>query len=165
MDDNIQCKSCGARYVKETRICVQCGFDMRTGKSFQTQVSVEEVEPEGAVPRGQLIGEVIRQLVPGLFEPLIAVLSGLGLIVASFIGAYAIWALTEEEVTGGAAMIGLALVINAQAMAWIVTGELQSLVNAVVEMSGRFVVFVVLIVVTLGALAPLIACFLPIDPA
>ena len=60
-------------------------------------------------------------------------------------------------------MIGLALVVNAQVMAWIITGELQSLINALVEMGGRMPYFLALVVLPLVPTAVLHLMIVSVD--
>jgi hypothetical protein len=155
-----RCVSCGTSYPATKRVCVRCGIDLKTGLYLDGHIKPEDEQPEAELTRMQAVADLARQLLPGLSEPLLAALSAAGLILSSVISWYALWALREMEITGGAAMIGLALVINAQAMAWIVTGELQSLVNALVDMGDRMPYFLALTVLPFFPLAVLNWMFL-----
>ena len=146
MEEANRCGSCGTSYPASKRVCVRCGIDLKTGLYLDGRVKIDDEEPEADLTRLEAIADLLRQLLPGRSDPVIVALSVGGLILSSVISWYAIWALRETEITGGAAMIGLALVVNAQVMAWIITGELQSLVNALVEMGGRMPYFVALTV-------------------
>ncbi len=166
MTDTIPCKKCGARYSLETRLCTKCGLDLRTGRTLATQTSTEAAEPEEVeedeeyVSRREWVVSFAGQLVPGLFQPMIVILSGVGFCIASVIGGYAFWAMREGEMTGGVAIGALAIVVNAQSMAWIVTGDFQILIDAVADMGSLLAYFVMLVLVPLGPLAWLISTFL-----
>ena len=62
-----------------------------------------------------------------------------------------------------AALLGVALLVNAQAMAWIVTGEIQLLLDAVSEMGGRVAYYIALVLLSLGSLSWVVWLMLSID--
>ena len=163
MDDTIQCKKCGTRYDPETRLCVRCGTDLKTGKLLKTDVGVDEAEVDSPATRGESAGSLVKALLPGLFQPAVLIVSLLGLAIASVIGGYALWAVNEGEITGAAAMMLLAIAINAQAMAWIVTGEFQVLVESLAEMGGRMPYYILLIFLTLGLVSYAVMLILPVE--
>ena len=163
MSDTIQCKKCGARYDPGTRLCVRCGTDLKTGKPLKTEIGVDETEVDSSASRGGLAKSLLVALLPGLFQPAVLIVSLLGLGIASVIGGYALWAVHEGEITGAAAMMLLAIAINAQAMAWIVTGEFQVLVESLSEMGGRMPYYILLIFLTLGLASYAVMLILPVE--
>ena len=156
MNDTIRCRNCGVSYDLDTRLCVKCGTDLITGKSLFTRTGVEEVEeaePETKSKVRDTALSIVGQLLPGLLRSSVVIFSTLGLVVASLIGGYAIWAIHEGSPTGAAMMLGLAVLVNAQATAWLVTGEFQLLVDAVSEMGGRIAYYIPLVLVSLASLS------------
>ena len=163
MEEANTCVGCGTVYPAGKRLCVRCGIDLKTSEPLHGQTKVGEEDSDVEQTRMEAAGEFVRMLLPGLFQPLTVGLSVAGLAVSTVIGWYAISALRLTEVTGGAAMIGLALVVNAQVMAWIITGELQSLINALVEMGGRMPYFLALVVLPLVPTAVLHLMIVSVD--
>ena len=166
MSETIRCRNCGASYALDARLCVKCGTDLITGKAVFTRTGVEEVdeaELEAEPTLRDTVMSIVGGLFPGLFRSSVVLLSLLGLGGASFIGAYAIWAIYEGSITGAAMMLGLAVLLNAQAMAWLVTGEIQLLVEAVSEMGGRIAYYIPLVLVSLASLSWVVWVMLSID--
>lgn len=163
MSDTIQCKKCGTRYEPETRLCVRCGTDLKTGELLKTETGVDETEVDASATRGGSAGSLVIALLPGLFQPVVLVVSLLVLALASVIGGYALWAVQEGEITGASAMMLLAIAINAQAMAWIVTGEFQVLIDSLSEMGGRMPYYILLVFLTLGLASYAVMLILPVE--
>jgi hypothetical protein len=124
------CPACNVTWPPETVICVKCGLNLRTGARVWAPPPEPEVEPESAVER-------FATTFPGLFRPrtLIAsiVAAGLAIVCEVLCVIMLTWGVFISAVSVGA----LGLVLYAQAVAWILAGELQLLLNAMVEFDGR----------------------------
>ena len=153
MADMVHCPSCGLPYEASAKICVRCGIDLRTGKPLQTRLG--GIEPdEGDEDDGPVeytawekFVLTVGAFVPGVFRPMVLIVSILATVVALGLGWYA-WVLFSFGMGFFApiALGGVALIIYAQAVAWILIGRFELLHEALAEFEGRaWTVFSILV--------------------
>ena len=146
------CPGCGKPVVADAALCVSCGYDLKAGAYLATSLDAEgepeeqrdgEEAPSAPMRALMLVGEWM----PGLLRPHIVVLSilvgivGLG-ILAFGLALFATCALLTCFLAGAVGVI-----VYAQAIAWLLDGELCWLVEALTNFEGpRWALFFSLLI-------------------
>ena len=147
------CSGCGSPMAADAVICLQCGMNLETGERAQTQVQAQpaqeapepEEEEEEELTTADRVTVVIGEWVPGLFKPKVLIAS----TIVTLIGLALMW-LTLYLIQQGTGMVaimfaGLGLMVYAQALAWLLTGELQLLTDALADFDAyRWGIFLIL---------------------
>lgn len=128
-----KCFKCQTYYPPETRICVRCGINLLTGQALDSNVPAagkEEEEP----PAG--VAGFLAETLPGVFRTGV-LLPALGLMAVGvaviFFSLYLIGILGMGSVMIG----GAGLVIYAQALTWLIMGEMRILHTSMTEFRGK----------------------------
>ena len=143
-------------------ICLQCGLNRETGERAQTQVQTqpaqetpapveEEEDEEEELTTADRVTVVIGEWAPGLFKPKVLIAS----TIVTLIGFALMW-LTLYLIQQGTGMVaimfaGFGLMVYSQALAWLLTGELQLLTDALADFDAyRWVLFLILCLTPFG---------------
>lgn len=143
MPGQIHCKSCGTPYDASARICVRCGIDLRTGKPLRTSIGapVPDADDEDDGPVTYTAWEkfqmAVGAFVPGLFRPMLLIVSLLVVCVAMVGGWFCLVLLGFGTLFPAVAVGAVALIVYAQAVAWILIGRFELLHDALAEFDGR----------------------------
>ncbi|MCW8132153.1 MAG: hypothetical protein KIS92_17535 [Planctomycetota bacterium] len=130
MSDARHCWKCHADYPAETVVCVRCGVNLVTGADLAPKEDAEDPGPRGLV-------EHIADLTPGLLRPvvwipaLLLALGGWGVIGLGVVLAQ------SGAVLSGLPVAALGLILYAQSVVWMITGQFWLLHSALVEFQGR----------------------------
>jgi len=154
-----ECPICSAPVAVGAVICLNCGLNLETGVRTQTHVREEaagtsevraqeaEAEDEEEEPSlGDKISMVVEAWAPGLLRPLVLIVSTVFALIACTL----LW-LTTYMVREGASMealafAGLGLIFYAHTLTWILTGELQSVVEGLADFDlYRWLTFLLLL--------------------
>ncbi len=128
----VLCPKCGLNWPAGTVLCVQCGLNLQTGESIAPPAAAPvEAEPE---PETRM--ERFAATVPGLFRTKTLVLALIVFVMAAACFVLCIVLLSMGVVMTAATAGGVGLILYAQAVAWILTGEIQLLVEAMSEFDG-----------------------------
>jgi len=149
-----RCPGCSKDYPVDVVVCTECGINLVTGHKFRAEVGeVEEedfelVEPD---PWSHVLLMFFAERVPGLFNPLVLaltiILGGIGL---GIIGFGLVVSLQMKAIFSGVAVCAAGMVAWGQAMAWLIFGELDLAINAMVEFDEKkWTVFIVSFLVPL----------------
>jgi len=129
----LRCPFCGTVYDEPFAICVHCGMDRRTGRMHEP-TRVEEDDEESKPPKSLRVAAWIAEYFPGLFRPLVLIsaiilaAAGLAITVFGLVLTFGLFVI----ITGIIATI-LGSMIYAQAVAWILWGELGMLTDQLTE--------------------------------
>jgi len=153
------CPSCRKPVTPDAVICLNCGFNLKTGEVLHTATSTAEPETDEAEQEAPLTGrermfEILGQWVPGLFRPKVVVSA---LIVAAI--GLAVMGLGATLFTSGMVLAPLLVavggaIIFAQGIVWFFDGEICLLHDALTNLEGNQ-----LFVLTLCLAAPVITLF------
>ena len=146
MEDRRVCWKCGEAYPEEVLICVECGIDLRSGDEIKTDEGAEE--PLTPLQKGAAF---IGNLVPGLFRPILAMVSFAVMAIGLFVMALSLG--MSGLVPLSSISIGAAgVIVYAHGISWILGGECGFLSSVLVEFDARrWVLFFVILC------APLVA--------
>lgn len=139
------CPQCETEYEEEVCICVPCGIDLRTGQSLVTEVREQDEEGPDEEPERETeepeeeelwlrMARTIGQFVPGLFRPIVvACVLGVALLDCVIVY-FAMLVFALGAMFAGITMASVALVLYAQAVAWLLTARVELLTDALCEM-------------------------------
>ena len=149
---NRPCPSCGKRLVPNAVICVHCGHHLRRGGRVQSATATGHAASRSRLPSpfATFIGEWLPGLVRlrVLLWALALAAPAIGLIWGTFV-----WFLTFQAPAACVLAAAIGLIIYAQAIAWILDGELSLLQDALASFDGvRWVLFGSLLLGSLTAL-------------
>jgi hypothetical protein len=135
-------------------VCVNCGFNAATGERVST--STESGEREDERPAAPLRAFLfVANLLPGLFRIKVLILSVVVGVAGWGVLGLALFFMQLGTWISAFAIGAVGVIIYAQAIAWLVDGELSLLSNALTEFDGiRWAIFFTLLA------APLVAFFL-----
>lgn len=130
MSDERHCWKCRTNYPHETVICVRCGVNLETGEDLAPKEESEDPGPQGIV-------EHIGDLAPGLLKPIVWIPA---LLLA--LGGWGVIGLGGMLIQSGVVLSGFpvsafGLILYAQAVVWMITGQFWLLHAALVEFQGR----------------------------
>jgi hypothetical protein len=134
--DKRRCWKCGTVYSLGETVCPRCGIDLQSGKKVQPGTLPETPPVEDpATARERWIARLMSVL-PGLLRPGLLALSLLtALLGFAVLGlGFALLMLAPVSAVG---IAGVGLALYAQAVAWMVLGDLQLLSSALAEFDGR----------------------------
>lgn len=135
-----QCPRCGQWYARTTRVCVPCGVDLQTGKPIAVRVdrdTEDDDADEGRPNPLRVAGAFTLACLPGLRRPTVMAMSlivtavGVSLVLAGLIMLLSFFVLLS-----GMMMAGLGVLCYAQAVAWMIRGELALLNDCLVDFDG-----------------------------
>jgi hypothetical protein len=128
-------------------VCIHCGMNLRTRRVEKPEVTREEDDEENVGPSGSRRAAVwVAEYLPGLFRPVVLVVSILLGIVGLAICAFAVSLVFVGLLLGSIGAASVGGVAYAQAVAWFLTGEFRMLVDALVDFdSTRWMIFAVLL--------------------
>ncbi|MEK7467974.1 MAG: hypothetical protein AAB074_11210 [Planctomycetota bacterium] len=128
----VLCPNCAVNWPADTVLCVRCGLNLQTGENVAppTPAAAEaEQEPETRLER-------FAARFPGLFRPKTLVASLIVLALAGGCFVLCVILMSMGVVMTAATAGGVGLILYAQAVAWVLTGEIQLLVEAMTEFDG-----------------------------
>jgi len=133
MSTKRHCKRCDAELDDLAVLCVRCGANALTGEQHQSQID-EPVEEPPPIGRLEYAVRFIPALFPGLTHPGVLLLS----VVCLLFSATAIFfgmliALAFMAFYEGMIMTGFGVVVYAQVVAWLLTGELRILPDCMMD--------------------------------
>lgn len=142
MAEVYRCPNCHAEYPKRFLICAECGLNILSGEVPEPEDDEDAID----VPRSRRFAAWVAEYLPGFFRPsiLIAsiVLSIIGIGVAIFAVALVFVGVLLGSI-GAAALGGLAY---AQAIAWMLTGRFDNLLDCLVDFdSTHWTIFSILL--------------------
>ena len=148
-----KCPMCGEPLAEEAVMCIACGTHLLTGRQIATRHEADEPEPsvkkdeEEAEPTlADRICMGIGLFAPGLFKPGILIVAALLAIVGFAIIVLSIVILKLGAGFAGLMIAGAGLILYAQGVAIILSGEFSMLPDAMLEFdTNRWCVFIVLI--------------------
>jgi len=151
------CPSCGASVSAHARICVHCGYNLATGQRHGVMVESDDDEPDltpPPPPRWVQYLNLLGELFPGFARPFLAifamVIAGLGVCIIVF---GMMMLLMFHVFITAYFMCAMGVLIWAQAMGWLMTGEWYMLQDCLVEFEGpRMTVFVLLVLLPVAGL-------------
>jgi len=144
------CPVCGRELAAGAVLCVGCGFDVKTGAIVGTSVEAgeapsalwgeeqDEEEDEDEVPpcaSARLLG-FIGEWMPGLLRPLVIILSGVVGLVGLGLMVFGLGLFGLGAVFAALATMAIGLIVYAQAVAWLLDGELCWLAEALTNLEG-----------------------------
>ena len=144
-----RCPGCGVAYGREIVICIPCGIRLETGERIETRYESEpESEPaaerdgDSAEPEADPAPPPVFVLwlaawLPGLLHPLTLILSLLAIILAAAVAWLSLLVFSFGAVLAAIAMGAAGLVLYAQAVAWILIGEVRLLHDALMDFDTR----------------------------
>ena len=139
---SVPCPDCGELMDPGARLCVSCGYSFDTGKKVEKHIPVygEDFSPaRKALCR-------VADMVPGLFRPLTLALFILSIIVALMIFSLDLILIGLGAILSGIMVASFSLVVYAHGVGWLLTGEIQMLRSAMVELTGsRWTAFLVIV--------------------
>jgi len=141
--DKVHCPSCGIPYDAGTLICTRCGIDIRTGRPLRTTVgaaaSDEKEADEGPVEytAWEKFVMAVGAFVPGVFRPKVLIASILMICVAAVAGGFGLMIFSLGAVFAAVAVGATALILYAQAVAWVLIGRFALLQEALTEFDGK----------------------------
>jgi hypothetical protein len=95
----------------------------------------------------------VGEVVPGLFRPLILVMSPLAVLLAAGIAYFGVVLLRLGTLISGLMTGSVALLVYAHAVAWLLTGRMEFLTESLIELDSRQrFVFAVLVFAPLAAI-------------
>lgn len=159
-EDKNLCWKCGAEYAPEVTVCVKCGINLETGDEMKTRTGDDAREPTGGEKALGVIGDWMPGLVrPGVVALSIPVALG-GLAVMAF--GFGFLGLRQYINIGTTILTGIpGLLLYAQAVAWMISGRIVWLHEALADFAGRhwalFFSFMTLLFVILGGMARAVA--------
>lgn len=127
------CPGCRRTFEPDVRICTRCGIDLATGRRIErepveeTPVPSEEPIPWYALPIAAFPGVLVLRTLVGSIVLGVLALVCLGL----FFFFLALGVLFTAVATGA-----VALILYGQALAWLMTGELNLLHEALTDFNG-----------------------------
>jgi len=162
-----KCPMCGKRIDEDTVMCIACGTHLVTGRQVVTRHEADQPKPppeedeEEAEPTlGDRICMAIGVFAPGLFKPGILIVAALLAIVGFAIIVLSIVILKLGAGFAGLMIAGAGLILYAQGVAIILSGEFSMLPDAMLEFdTNRWCVFIVLIPVPFVIMFALIKRF------
>ena len=155
-EDRNLCWKCGTEYGPEVRVCVRCGINLDTGDEMKTRTGDDAREPTAQEKSLGVIGEWM----PGLLRPGVVVLSTVAALGGMAVMAFAFGLLGHKQYINMAMTIllgGPGLVIYAHGAAWMISGRILWLHEALADFAGRnwalFFSLMTLVFVILGGMA------------
>lgn len=141
-----RCCVCETDYPSDVLICVECGINLLTGEQYT--LSVERISEHAAERAGsekssfratptRFLLVWSGENLPGLFRPLVLLCAlllaaiGLSIVVLGIV-----LLMGFMVVMGGGACMALGSLAYAQALAFIISGEFETLVTALVDFDG-----------------------------
>jgi hypothetical protein len=150
------CWKCGTEYAPEVTVCVKCGINLDTGEEMKTRTGDQARDPTA---REKTLG-VIGEWMPGLVRPGVVALSIVVGLCGLAVMAFAFGLLGFRQYINMATTIllgGPGLVLYAHAAAWMISGRIVWLHEALAEFAGRnwalFFSLLTLAFVILGGIA------------
>ena len=131
--DPNRCPYCGADYGQPFVVCTQCGMNRKTGRMYEPTV-VEEDDEEPQPSRWMRTLLWSAEYVPGLFRPLVLIAAiilavlGLGITLMGVV-----LLVGFGVILGSMAVIAIGSLAYAQAVAWVLWGELGFLTDQLVD--------------------------------
>jgi len=141
----LHCPQCGTSWPAGTVLCVRCGMNLLTGERTAPPPAPAALEEEPETRLERFAGRF-----PGLFRAKTLVLSLIVLAMAAGCFVLCVVLLSMGVVMTAATAGGVGLILYAQAVAWILTGEIQLLVEAMTEFDGpRWNAFILALIIPL----------------
>ncbi|NOY75750.1 MAG: hypothetical protein GXP32_08150 [Kiritimatiellaeota bacterium] len=138
----LPCPDCGNPVEPGARICVSCGYNFDTGKKVEKHIPV--YGENFSRPRKVLCW--VADMVPGLFRPGTLVLFILSVIISLMIFYLGLFVIGMGAMLSGIMIASFSLVVYAHGVGWLMTGEIQMLRGAMVELTGgRWTMFLFLV--------------------
>ena len=138
----LPCPECGEMVEPDARICVACGFNYDTGKKVEEHIPV--YGEDFSLPRKILCW--VADTLPGLFRPLTFALFILSIIVSLSIFFLGLFIISLGAMLSGIMIASFSLVVYAYGVGWMMTGEVQLLRSAMIELTGgRWTAFLVIV--------------------
>lgn len=126
------CPECGQHYGPETLFCVSCGIHLLTGERIAREGADEPAEEPALDPLwARALG-----LVPGLFSARVLVYSGISLTLALVCAVLCLFFAGIGAIMIAASAGAAGMILYAQAVAMILTGEVQLLSTALADFDG-----------------------------
>jgi hypothetical protein len=142
-----ECPTCGAPLAKGDRRCGLCGADLAAKRPSpppeppppEVIVEAEEVEAEEeeAFPAPARLLMAVAEVVPGLFRPLVLVLSPLAVLLAMGIAWFGMLLLSMGTLISAVMIGSVALIVYAHAAAWLLTARVEFLTESLIELDSR----------------------------
>lgn len=130
---SVSCPKCNAMVDSGNRICLECGYNFDTFKQVEEHIPV--YGEEFSLPRKALA--FIAEMVPGLFRIHILFLFIASIFTALFIFYFGLILLGFGAIVTMIFFAVCAFFVYAHGVGFILTGEVQSLKNAMAELTGK----------------------------
>ena len=133
-----RCPSCGAGLGPDAVLCVECGFDLKTGKQAHAPAEDDTagVERErGAAPLRRSL-QFVGEWLPGLFVPRVLVLSVLAVAAGFAVVWLGLLLLSLGTLIGASLVGGIGVIFYGQGCAWLISGDLSLLPQALSDFDG-----------------------------
>ena len=142
------CPQCGAPLTAQAILCPRCGMNLETGQAGRRHWEdehldvVEEEAPSSAMRAVIFVGEWL----PGLFRPRVLILSVFCAVMGFAVLGVCVFFLALGAVLAAFPVGALGLILHAQAVAMLLTGEITMLQEALAELDfNRWLLFVVIL--------------------
>ena len=152
------CPGCGEAYGTDVVVCVACGIDLRTGRRIQTAAETRLTPVEDEAPAEEARSLPVRLLLfvgglaPGLFRPLVLVLSIVVVALGLGIMGFGMVIFQVGALIGAVAIMAGGLVVYAQAIAWVLAGSICLLPEAMVDFdSNQWTMFLAIVLLPILA--------------
>ncbi len=125
------CVNCLKEMEDGARVCLHCGYDQDSGRVIQTEYLVDD--------RPMLMKLLFRlnDWIPGLFRPVALLGFIICILVAAVLSLLALFVLGLGAVIGGVIIGSAAMIVWAQGIAFMLTGSIQMLKSAMVDLEGE----------------------------
>lgn len=132
----MRCWKCHTEYGNAIKFCVKCGVHLETGQAHNPSLGAHAGQDEEEPPAGWR--GMVADYLPGLFTPKPA-MAGLGLGLAGYglLGFAFFYLLVNSEPMGTLCLTIVGSLVTAQALSFLIIGELWPLHTAAVEFRGK----------------------------
>jgi hypothetical protein len=148
----MRCSRCNRELDPDAAICVHCGIHQKSGRNYSTRIEDPEGDDDGpSMP--PLIIQILAENVPGLFRPWIMLMSLMAAIFAAAVAGLCVFIVMIGAILVAFPIGSVAIIMWAQAIGWMLTGETAMLVNCLIEFNNvRWLLFFSLLFSPLGIL-------------
>ncbi len=153
------CPECHRSYSDDVKLCPPCGIDLLTGRHLSTRIATPMIasrdEEAGPKPWWYFLA-YIPAMFPGLKKPVVWVVSFLFTVVALVLMGLGLGLALAGAVLGGGMVCGMGLLAYAQALAWMIVGEMKMLPELLMDFdSVRWGCFFLILILTFFGLVTL----------
>jgi len=145
--------------MEETAIiCINCGFDFKTGAALGTSITIEQEE----LPGWHKALNVMADTMPGVFKPIVLLAAIVCFCIAICLGFVGMFIMGFGAAFAGIAIMAFGLICYAQSVALLLCGTFLPLSQAMIEFeSVHWTIFFLLV---LGPFVGLVVYFMYFAP-